>query len=82
MSRDKFAQDLTNYYAPSEFIASHRHLQSSGASTRVVMNTFTYDSRIPWDKLRNYSHAHTGGGSSESAYALKKALVSQSASAH
>jgi len=42
------------------------------------MNTFTYDARIPWDKLKNYSHAHTGGGSSESAYALKKALASQS----
>lgn len=79
MSRDKFAQDFTNYYDPSDFIASHRHLQSSGASTRVAMNTFTYDSRIPWDKLRNYSHARTGGGSSESAYALKKALASQSA---
>ena len=82
MSRDKFAQDMSNYYDPSEFIASHRHIQSSGASTRVAMNTFTYDSRIPWDKLRNYSHAHTGGGSSESAYALKKALASQSSSAH
>jgi murein DD-endopeptidase MepM/ murein hydrolase activator NlpD len=82
MSRDKFAQDLSNYYDPSEFIASHRHLQTSGASTRVAMNTFTYDSRIHWDKLRNYSHARTGGGSSESAYALKKALASQSSSAH
>jgi murein DD-endopeptidase MepM/ murein hydrolase activator NlpD len=82
MSRDKFAQDMSNYYDPSEFIASHRHIQSSGASTRVAMNTFTYDSRIPWDKLRNYSHAHTGGGSSESAYALKKALASQSETAH
>jgi murein DD-endopeptidase MepM/ murein hydrolase activator NlpD len=82
MSRDKFAQDFSNYYDPSEFILSHRHLQSSGASTRVAMNTFTYDSRIHWDKLRNYSHAHSGGGSSESAYALKKALASQSASAH
>jgi len=79
MSRDKFAQDLSNYYDPSDFILSHRHLQSSGASTRVAMNTFTYDSRIHWDKLRNYSHAHTGGDSSESAYALKKALASQSA---
>jgi len=78
MSRDKFAQDFTNYYDPSDFIASHRHLQSSGASTRVAMNTFTYDSRIQWDKLRNYTHAHTGGGSSESAYALKKALAAQS----
>ena len=82
MSRDKFAQDFTNYYDPSEFIVSHRHLQSSGASYRVAMNTFTYDSRIQWDKLRNYSHAHTGGGSSESAYALKKALAAQSENAH
>jgi len=79
MSRDKFAQDFTNYYDPSDFISAHRHLQSSGASTRVAMNTFTYDSRINWDKLRNYSHAHTGGGSSESAYALKKALATDGA---
>ncbi len=79
MSRNKFAQDASNYYDPSDFIAAHRHLQSSGASTRVAMNTFTHDAKIPWDKLRNYSHARTGGGSSESAYALKKALASQSA---
>lgn len=78
MSRDKFAQDSSNYYDPSQFIAAHRHLQSSGASCRVAMNTFTYDSRIHWDRLKNYSHAHTGGGSSESAYALKKALAAQS----
>jgi murein DD-endopeptidase MepM/ murein hydrolase activator NlpD len=78
MSRDKFAQDSSNYYDPSVFIVSHRHLQSTGASCRVAMNTFTYDSRIHWDKLKNYSHARTGGGSSESAYALKKALASQS----
>jgi len=81
MSRDKFAQDFSNYYDPSEFIASHRHLQTSGASYRIAMNTFTYDSRIHWDQLRNYSHARTGGGSSESAYALKKAVTSQSATA-
>ena len=81
MSRDKFAKDLGNYYDPSQFILSHRHLQSSGASYRVAMNTFIYDAKIPWDKLRNYSHAHTGGGSSESAYALKKALASQSSAA-
>jgi len=79
MSRDKFAQDFSDYYDPSDFIAGHRHLQSSGASTRVAMNTFTYNSRIQWDKLRNFSHAHTGGGSSESAYALKRALSAQSA---
>jgi murein DD-endopeptidase MepM/ murein hydrolase activator NlpD len=77
MSRDKFAQDSSNYYDPTQFITSHRHLQSTGASCRVAMNTFTYDSRIHWDQLKNYSRAHTGGGSSESAYALKKALASQ-----
>jgi murein DD-endopeptidase MepM/ murein hydrolase activator NlpD len=78
MSRDKFAKDSSNYYDPSQFITAHRHIQTSGASTRVAMNTFTYDARIPWDKLKNYSHAHTGGGTGESAYALKKALASQS----
>ena len=77
MSRDKFAQDSSNYYDPTQFITSHRHLQSTGASCRVAVNTFTYDSRIHWDQLKNYSHARTGGGSSESAYALKKALASQ-----
>jgi murein DD-endopeptidase MepM/ murein hydrolase activator NlpD len=77
MSRNKFAQDGSNYYDPSDFIAAHRHLQTTGASTRVAMNTFTYDSKIQWDKLRNFSHAHSGGGTSESAYALKKALAAQ-----
>jgi len=81
MSRDKFAKDLSNYCEPSQFIVSHRHLQSGGGSYRVAMNTFIYDARIPWDKLHNYSHAHTGGGSSESAYALKKAVASQSSAA-
>ena len=79
MSRDKFAQDLSNYYDPTTFIESHRRLATNGGSYRVAMNTFTYDSRINWDKLRNFTHAHSGGGSSESAYALKKALASQSA---
>jgi murein DD-endopeptidase MepM/ murein hydrolase activator NlpD len=79
MSRDKFAQDQSNYYDPSQFIAGHRHMQGGGASYKVAMNTFVYDAHIPWDKLRNYSHAHTGGGSSESAYALKKAIAAQSA---
>jgi murein DD-endopeptidase MepM/ murein hydrolase activator NlpD len=77
MNRDKFAQDSSNYYDPTQFITSHRRLQSTGASCRVAMNTFTYDSRIHWDQLKNYSHARSGGGSSESAYALKKAVASQ-----
>jgi len=79
MSRDKFAQDASNYYEPSQFILSHRHLQSSGASYRVAMNTFTQDAKIRWDRARNYSHTHYRGGSSESAIALKKAIASGSA---
>jgi murein DD-endopeptidase MepM/ murein hydrolase activator NlpD len=76
MSRGKFAQDFSNYYEPSQFILSHRHLQSGG-SYRVALNTFIQDAKIQWDKLHNYSHANTGGGSSESASATKKALATQ-----
>jgi murein DD-endopeptidase MepM/ murein hydrolase activator NlpD len=75
MSRDKFAKDASNYYEPSQFILSHRHLRGGGASYRVAMNTFTQDANIRWDKARNYSHYR--GGSSESAIALKKALAAQ-----
>jgi murein DD-endopeptidase MepM/ murein hydrolase activator NlpD len=79
MSRAKFAQDVSNYYDPSQFILSHRHLRGGGASYRVALNTFTKDAMIRWDKLPNYSHAHTGGGSTESAAALKKVLAAQNA---
>jgi len=77
MSRAAFAQDFSNYYDPTQFIQEHRHLQTGGGSYRVAMNTFTRDARIKWDKARNYSHAHTGGGSSQSAAALKKAVAAQ-----
>jgi murein DD-endopeptidase MepM/ murein hydrolase activator NlpD len=79
MSRAKFAQDFSNYFDPSRFILSHRHLQGGGRSYRIALNTFTYDARIRWDKLGNYSHARTGGGSTQSAAALKKALAAQNA---
>jgi murein DD-endopeptidase MepM/ murein hydrolase activator NlpD len=79
MSRAKFAQDLSNYYDPSQFILSHRRLQEGGRSYRIALNTFTRDARIRWDKLPDYSRSRTAGGSSESAAALKKALTAQSA---
>lgn len=79
MSRAKFAQNLSNYFDPSGFIVSHRHLQDGGRSYRIALNTFTHDARIRWDKLPDYSHSHTGGGSSESAAALKKTLAAQNA---
>src|SRR5713101_1629742 len=75
MSRDKFAKDLSNYCDPSEFIVSHRHLQTGWSKYRIAMNTFTHDALIDWDKARNYSH--DSGGADESAAALKKAIASQ-----
>jgi murein DD-endopeptidase MepM/ murein hydrolase activator NlpD len=76
MSRAAFARDFSNYYDPSQFIVSHRHLQTSGGTYRVAMNTFVRDAAINFDKARNYSHSHYRGGSSESAAALKKAVAS------
>jgi murein DD-endopeptidase MepM/ murein hydrolase activator NlpD len=77
MSRAAFARDFSNYYDPSQFIASHRHLQTSGGTYRVAMNTFVRDAAIDFDKARNYSHSHYRGGSSESAAALKRAVASK-----
>jgi murein DD-endopeptidase MepM/ murein hydrolase activator NlpD len=77
MSRAKFARDASNYYDPSQFILSHRHLQTAGGTYRIAMNTFTYDALIHWDRERNFAHARTGGGSSDSAAALKAAVASQ-----
>jgi murein DD-endopeptidase MepM/ murein hydrolase activator NlpD len=75
MSRDAFAHDFSNYYDPSQFILSHRNLQTGARTYRVAMNTFTHDTAIRWDKAQNYSHHR--GGTDESAAALKKALASQ-----
>ena len=75
MSRAAFARDFSNYYDPTQFIASHRHLQTGGGTYRVALNTFTHDARINWNKARNYSHPHTGGGTGESSAALKRAVA-------
>jgi len=79
MSRAAFARDFSNYYDPSQFILTHRSLQSSRGKYRIAMNTFTHDALINWDAARNYSHHR--GGAHESAAALKKALASESADA-
>lgn len=39
-----FSGDLTNYYIPSEFINSHRSLQSGNRVTTVAMNNFVMPS--------------------------------------
>ena len=77
MSRAAFSRDFNNYYDPSQFILSHRHLQTSGNQYRIAMNTFVRDAKINWAAARNYSHSHYRGGSSESAAALKKAVAAQ-----
>jgi murein DD-endopeptidase MepM/ murein hydrolase activator NlpD len=77
MSRAAFARDSSNYHDPTQFVLSHRHLQTGSGTYRIAMNTFTRDALIHWDRERNFSHARTGGGSSESAAALKKAVASQ-----
>jgi murein DD-endopeptidase MepM/ murein hydrolase activator NlpD len=78
MSRTAFARDFSNYYDPSQFILAHRRLPTNGGSYRVAMNTFVRDSTINFDKARNFSRSHTGGGTRESAAALKKALAGSS----
>jgi len=78
MSRAKFSRDFSNYYDPSQFIASHRHLHTSRERFRVAMNTFTYDSQTNWASKKNYSSYR--GGSAESAAALKRAVAAQGGS--
>lgn len=75
MSRSAFAQDSSNYYDPTQFIASHRHLQNGGGTYKVAMNTFVRDARINFGALHNYSHSRYRGGTGESATALKKAVA-------
>jgi len=77
MSRAKFARDSSNYYDPTQFINTHRHLAGGGSSYRVAMNTFVQDSRINWAAAKNYSHSHYRGGSRESSVALKKVVVNK-----
>jgi murein DD-endopeptidase MepM/ murein hydrolase activator NlpD len=72
MSRSKFQKNLSNYYDPSQFIASHRQISGGGANFRVAMNTFTHDSAYHFDDARNFSARKRS--TSESSAALKRAL--------
>ena len=74
MSRSKFQKNLSNYYDPSQFIASHRHLSGGGASFKVAMNTFTHDSAYHFDDSPNFSSRKRS--TAQSAAALKKAISS------
>jgi murein DD-endopeptidase MepM/ murein hydrolase activator NlpD len=58
MSRSKFQKNFSNYYDPSQFIASHRHLSGGGANFRVAMNTFTHDSAYHFDDAPTFPRAN------------------------
>ena len=73
MSRSAFQRDFSNYYDPSQFIASHRRLAANGAKFPVAMNTFVRDAAFHFD-TRNFSARSRGTG--DSAAALKRALSS------
>jgi murein DD-endopeptidase MepM/ murein hydrolase activator NlpD len=41
MNRASFARDFSNYYDPTQFIATHRSLRGGPSNTTVAMNTFS-----------------------------------------
>jgi murein DD-endopeptidase MepM/ murein hydrolase activator NlpD len=75
MSRSKFQKDFSNYYDPTQFINSHRHLSGGGANYKVAMNTFTHDWAYHFDKNRDFGSRKRKTG--ESSAALRKALTSR-----
>jgi hypothetical protein len=74
MSRAKFQKNLSNYYDPSQFIASHRELSGGGTNFRVAMNTFTHDSAFHFDDSPNFSARKRS--TAQSSAALKRAVSS------
>ena len=74
MSRSKFQKDFNNYYDPTQFINSHRHLSGGGANYKVAMNTFTHDWTYHFDKNRDF--ASRKRSTSESSANLRRALTS------
>jgi murein DD-endopeptidase MepM/ murein hydrolase activator NlpD len=75
MSRSKFQKDFSNYYDPTQFISSHRHLSGGGANYKVAMNTFTHDWAYHFDSNRNFGPRKRG--TSESSAALRRAVTSR-----
>jgi murein DD-endopeptidase MepM/ murein hydrolase activator NlpD len=75
MSRSKFQKDFSNYYDPTQFINSHRHLSGGGANYKVAMNTFTQDWAYHFDSNRNFGPRKRS--TSQSSAALRKALTSR-----
>ena len=75
MSRSKFQKDFNNYYDPTQFIYSHRHLSGGGSNYKVAMNTFTHDWMYHFDKNRDFGSRKRS--TSQSSAALRAALTSR-----
>jgi murein DD-endopeptidase MepM/ murein hydrolase activator NlpD len=75
MSRSKFGKDFSNYYDPTQFINSHRHLTGGGSNYKVAMNTFTHDWTYHFDKNRDFGARKRSTG--ESSAALRKSVTSR-----
>jgi murein DD-endopeptidase MepM/ murein hydrolase activator NlpD len=75
MSRSKFQKDFSNYYDPTQFINSHRHLSGGGANYKVAMNTFTHDWAYHFDSNRNFGPRKRSTG--ESSAALRRTVTSR-----
>jgi murein DD-endopeptidase MepM/ murein hydrolase activator NlpD len=75
MSRSKFQKSFSNYYDPTQFINSHRHLSGGGANYKVAMNTFSHDWAYHFDRNRDFgARKHSTG---ESSAALRRAVTSR-----
>jgi murein DD-endopeptidase MepM/ murein hydrolase activator NlpD len=75
MSRSKFQKNFSNYYDPTQFINSHRHLSGGGSNYKVAMNTFTHDWMYHFDKNRDFGSRKRS--TSQSSAALRAALTSR-----
>ena len=75
MNRAAFPRNFSNYYDPSKFVLSHRHLQTARRTYPIAMNTFTHDAKYNVPGLRNFHRRSRS--TSQSAAALKRALASK-----
>jgi murein DD-endopeptidase MepM/ murein hydrolase activator NlpD len=72
MSRAAFRRDFSNYYNPTSFILSHRHLQTTWSRYPVAMNTYAHDVTYDFGGARNFSRRRQS--TAQSAAALKRAI--------
>ena len=55
MNRAAFPQDFSNYYDPTEFIRTHRHLATTGGNYPIATNTFKHDAPSQYEFARNFT---------------------------